>query len=273
MSQHLDKKDVRKAAITWWLCSHLTYNYQRLQAGAITTVMGPLLNKMYEGNEEKVAEGLQRHMLYFNTEPRLGAVLPGMVVALEEGIANNPTDEDVDASMVTEIKTALMGPLAGIGDTVFAGLLKPVYLSICLGWAVQGYIWGALAFGIGFTLIDFLLTYIMFTNGYKLGMNSVDRFLENSFINKITTFLGIVGLFCLGAMIIKYVSIGMVATVTLSTGKVELGELLNKIIPGLLPLLFTLLGYRLQVKGWSITKILLLLFAIGFVGGAIGLLG
>lgn len=272
MAKRLNKRDVRKAAFTWWLSSHLTYNYQRLQSGALTTVMGPLLEKMYDGDKEKVAKGLQRHMLYFNTEPRLGAVIPGMAVALEEGLANNPSEE-TDEAMITEIKTALMGPLAGIGDTVVAGLLKPIFLSVTLGWAAQGYIWGAFAFGLGFTIVDFLMTYIMFNQGYKLGIESVDKFLESGFVSKVTSFLGIVGLFCLGAMIVKYVSVGAVLQLNLSTGTMVIGDLLNKIIPCILPLGFTLFAYYLQVKGKSITKILLILFIIGFLGGAIGLLG
>lgn len=272
MPKSLDKKDIKKAAVTWWLTSHLTYNYQRLQAGSMTTVMGPLLNKMYEGDKEEITDGLQRHMLYFNTEPRLGAFLPGMVVALEEGIANNPTEE-IDKSMVTEIKTALMGPLAGIGDTVVAGLLKPIVLSVTLGWASQGQIWGAFAFGIVFTLMDFAMTYGMFTQGYKLGMDSIDRFLEGPFIKKMTSFLGIVGLFCLGVMIVKYVSIQAVLEFKLATTTLSIGETLNKIIPSFLPLAFTFLAYWLQVKGQSVTRVLLVLFAIGFAGGALGILG
>lgn len=272
MAKSLDKKDVRKAALTWWLTSHLTYNYQRLQAGSMTTLMGPLLEKMYEGDKDEIADGLQRHMLYFNTEPRLGAFLPGMAVALEEGIANNPVEE-VDKSMVTEIKTALMGPLAGIGDTVFSGLLKPIFLSITLGWASQGQIWGAFVFGIGFTLIDFAITYGLFTQGYKLGMDSIDRFLEGPFINKLTSFLGIVGLFCLGVMIVKYVSIEAIWEVKLSTSTISLNETLNSIVPSFLPLAFTLLAYGLQVKGQSVTRVLLVLFILGFIGGAFGILG
>ena len=72
---------------------------------------------------------------------------------------------------------------------------------------MQGYVWGAWAYGIGVTLLDFAITYFMFMRGYQLGMDSIDRFLESGFVKKITTFLGIVGLFCLGAMIVKYVSI------------------------------------------------------------------
>lgn len=268
----LTKKDVKKAAIFWWATSHTTYNYQRLQAGSLTSMMGPVLNKLYHGNKEKITEGLQRHMQYFNTEPRWGAILPGMTVALEEGLAND-TSGDMDASMITEIKTALMGPLAGIGDTVWAGLIKPVILSITLGWAMQGYIWGAWAYGIGVTLLDFAITYLMFTQGYKLGMDSIDKFLEGGFIAKVTTFLGIVGLFCLGVMIVKYVTIGAVFEIEMTTGTLNIGEIMNKIFPCLVPLGITFLSYWLLVKGKSVTTVLLILFLIGFVGGAVGFLG
>mgnify|MGYP000773383148 FL=1 len=166
-----------------------------------------------------------------------------------------------------------MGPLAGIGDTVWAGLIKPVILSIILAWAAQGYVWGAWMYGIGVTLLDFVITYVMFNQGYKLGVDSVDKFLEGGFIGKVTTFLGMVGLFCLGAMIVKYVTIGAVLKISLTTGELDFGALVNRIFPCLLPLAFTYLSYKLQVKGKSITTVLLVLFVIGFVGGAIGLLG
>ena len=272
MSSKLEKKDIRKAGITWWLSSQLTYNYQRLQAGGFAATMGPILAKLYGDDKESISKGLERHMLYFNTEPRFGAFLPGMVVALEEGIANNPNDES-DTNIITELKTALMGPLAGIGDTITQGLAKPLLLSITLGWAQQGYIWGALVFGIGFTLFDFIVTQTMFHQGYKLGIDSIDKFLDTRILNKLTTFLGIVGLFSLGAMIVKYVPVQAITEFKLATGTISIGDTLNKIIPSFLPLLFTLLAYWLQVKGHTVTKVLLILFAIGFVGGAIGILG
>lgn len=268
----LEKKDVKHAFLFWWVCSHMTYNYQRLQAGAMTGMMGPVLNKLYKGNKEKVSEGLKRHMLYFNTEPRWGAVLPGMSVALEETLAND-TSGDMDASTITEIKTALMGPLAGIGDTIWAGLMKPIILSIILSWAMQGYVAGAWVYGIGVMLLDFAVTYMMFTQGYKLGINSVDRFLEGGFIKKVTTFLGIVGMFSLGAMIVKYVTISAVFSIDMTTGKLALGDILNKIVPSFVPLLVTLFAYWLQKKGKSVTFVLLMLFLIGFIGGATGILG
>ena len=268
----LTQKDVKSAALWWWWTSHMTYNYQRLQAGSLSSMMGPLLEKLYNGDKDKISEGLVRHMQYFNTEPRWGAVIPGMVVALEEGIATSD-DDMMDASTIVEIKTALMGPLAGIGDTVWAGLIKPIILSILLGYAMDGAVWAAWAWGLGVTALDFGITYVMFMQGYKFGVDSIDRFLDSGFINKVTTALGIVGLFCLGAMIVKYVGINAILTFEMSTSTVNVGELLNKILPSFLPLLLTYFAYKLQVKGFSVVKVLIILFVIGFAGGAIGLLG
>jgi len=268
----LDKKDVKKACLFWWLTSHSTYNYQRLQAGPMAGMMGPILDKLYKGDKEKVSEGLTRHMLYFNTEPRWGAILPGMTVALEETLANDTTGE-MDGAVITDIKTAMMGPLAGIGDTIWAGLIKPVILSIILAWAMQGVVGAAWIWGVGVMLLDFAVTYIMFHKGYELGLNSVDKFLDGGFIKKITTFLGIVGMFSLGAMIVKYISVQVVLSVAMTTTTLEFGSILNRIIPCFVPLSLTLLAYWLQKKGKSVTFVLLVLFAIGFVGGALGILG
>lgn len=113
----------------------------------------------------------------------------------------------------------------------------------------------------------------MFTRGYKLGAESVDKFLEGGFVKTVTTAIGIVGMFCLGAMIVKYVSISAVMKLEMTTTTLDFGEILNKIVPSFVPLAMTLLSYRLQVKGKKVTTVLLVLFVIGFIGGAVGFLG
>lgn len=268
----LTKKDVQKAALFWHATSHTTYNYQRLQSGSMTSMMGPLWEKMYPNNPEKIAEGCQRQMTYFNTEPRWGAIIPGMVVALEEAYAMDPEGE-IDGGFITELKTALMGPLAGIGDSVWAGIMKPIILSITLAWAMQGNIAGAWAYWLITFGLDMGITYFMFMRGYKLGADAVDKFLEGGFIKTVTTAIGIVGMFCLGAMIVKFVGIKAVLTLEMTTTTIDIGATLNKILPSMLPLAFTLLAYWMQTKGKKVTTVLLVLFAIGFIGGAIGLLG
>lgn len=268
----LTKGDVKKAAVTWFFTSHLTYNYQRLQAGALATLMGPVLNKLYKGDNAKISEGLERHMLFFNSEPRIGSIIPGISVALEEGMATEE-GENVDHTLVTNIKTALMGPLAGIGDTLWSGLLKQIVLSIFLGWALLGNIWAPIACAILLFSLDFTITYKLFLRGYEFGMESVEKFLDSNFVKNITSALGIVGLICLGAMIVKYVSINTVLKIELETGTLNLRSLLDKLIPYIIPLSATILGFWLQVKGKSINMVLLVLFVLGFIGGATGVLG
>ncbi|GMG95355.1 PTS system mannose/fructose/sorbose family transporter subunit IID [Tepidimicrobium xylanilyticum] len=268
----LTKKDINRAFLTWHTSSHLTYNYQRMQAGAMASMIGPILAKLYPNNKEKVAEGLQRHMIFFNTEPRWGAVIPGITVALEEAYAENP--DALDPNTIVDTKTALMGPLAGIGDTLTQALIKPIILSIFLSWAMQGHVWGALGWGILMFAYDFFVTRFSFMRGYKLGLDSIDKLLDQAYVSKLTTFLGIVGMFSLGAMVVKFVSIAPIYTTVLSSGsEISLASIFDKIIPKLLPLAATLLAWRLQVKGKSTSFVLLVLFIIGFIGGALGIIG
>ena len=230
----LTNREVSAACNFWWATSHTTYNYQRLQAGSMTSMLAPLFSKWYGDNSEKLIEGLKRQLLYFNTEPRFGAIIPGIVVALEEGIATS--EGEVDATTVADIKTALMGPLAGIGDTVWAGLIKPLILSVTCAWAIQGYIWGSFVYGIGVTLLDYFVTRTTFMYGYRLGINSIDRFLEGDFVKKVTTVLGIIGLFCVGAMVVKYINFNFVIQITSGATTLDVGGILNRIMPKLLPL-------------------------------------
>ena len=46
-------------------------------------------------------------MQFFNTEPQLGSVIPGITIALEEARANGG---EVDAELIMGTKNALMGP-------------------------------------------------------------------------------------------------------------------------------------------------------------------
>ena len=111
----LSKKDVLKAFWKWTFFSHSNYNYERLQASGILQSMSHIPAKLYPDNPEEQKKFMQRHMSFYNTEPHFGGIINGMVLAMEEERANGAEIED-DA--VNSIKTGLMGPMAGIGDTL-----------------------------------------------------------------------------------------------------------------------------------------------------------
>ena len=155
-----------------------------MMGGAFASMMGPILKKLYPNNQDEVIDGLKRNTLFFNTEPLWGAVIPGLVVALEEQKSKDP--ESISGETIINLKSSLMGPLAGIGDTLSQALFTPILLSICLGWASNGNILGPLVFSFGMFIYQNAVTSYTFGAGYRLGTTAVEKFLDSDLVNKIT---------------------------------------------------------------------------------------
>lgn len=265
----LTAKDLEMATLRWWLMSHLSYNYQRMQAGGFASMMGPILKKLYPDKREEVIAGLKRHMMFFNTEPRWGAVIHGITIALEEQKAKG---EDISEQTIIDLKSSLMGPLAGIGDTISGALYKPVILGICLGWAASGSLMGPLFFALALLGYDFFVTRFSIRKGYQLGTSAVTTLLEGGLFKTITTFFSIMGLFVLGIMVCKFITVDVAFVPVLGGKEIVFKDLLDKIVPKALPLVITLVSWRAVMKGYRIINILLSLFAFALIGGALGII-
>ena len=273
----LTKKDVQKAALTWFVSSHMTYNYQRLQAGAMTSMLGPVFQKLYGDNKEKIIEGCQRQMLYFNTEPRWGAIIPGMVVALEEAYATDP-EGGVDGGLITEIKTALMGPLAGIGDVVSQSIVYPILAGVCIQLALAGNYAGPILFEIIYKAIMLTLGYNMYMLGYKQGKSAIISFLKTGVLNQILDLVSIVGLMVVGSMAVNNISYNLSLIgweVQNEIGSVSFNlqtTVLDALLPGILPLGLVLGVRALLKKRVKPNTIILIMFVLAFVTVGLGAL-
>lgn len=267
----LSKRDVFMAFVRWILLSHSAYNYQRLQGGAFATMMGPLLQKMYPDRPEEVREGLQRHMQFFNTEPRYGAVIHGLVIAMEEERAMG---SDIPVDAISDIKTSLMGPLAGLGDTLHQALFIPIMLAICLGWASSGNLLGPILYPVAMVVAEITITYVSFMAGYRYGSDAIERILEGGLLRKITTGASVMGLMVVGTMIVRFVTVQVPLNITIGQTEIALGAgVFDMILPKLVPLLFAVITWRQLASGKSMLKVLLTLAAIGMVFGWLGVLG
>lgn len=153
----LSKKDIIKSYLIWTFFSHSTYNYERMQASGVVHALGPSLEKLYGKGTDELKDALKRHMEFFNTEPNIGGCILGITLALEE---QKSQDEDVDPEMISSIKTGLMGPLAGIGDTIWQGTLSPIALGIFLGMAKEGNLLGPVFYLLTIGIVLFGLGYI-----------------------------------------------------------------------------------------------------------------
>jgi PTS system mannose-specific IID component len=265
----LSKMDIEFAIFRWWIMSHLSYNYQRMQAGGFASMMGPILKKLYPNNHEAVVAGLKRHMMFFNTEPRWGAVIHGIVIALEEQKAKG---SDIDESTIIDLKSSLMGPLAGIGDTISGALYKPVILGICLGWAAAGSIMGPIVFACAMLGYDYTITRLSIKKGYKLGTSAVTTILEGGLFKKLTTFFSIMGLFVLGIMVCKFITVDFAWVPVLGGKEIVIKDMMDKIVPKALPLAITIVSWQAIMRGYRVVNVLLALFVFALAGGALGLI-
>ena len=99
----------------------------------------PFINKFYKNDEEGKKAALTRSMSYFNTTITLSTFIMGLVASMEK---KNSEQKDFDASSINAVKSSLMGPLAGIGDSIFWGVLRVIAAGIAVGLGMTGNILG-----------------------------------------------------------------------------------------------------------------------------------
>lgn len=132
--------------------------------------MLPLVEELYDTKEEQT-EALKTYSAFFNTEPQLGTVIVGMTAGLEEAKANG---EDIDGEMINGIRAGLMGPVAGIGDSLLVGTLIPILLGVALGLSSGGSPLGAIFYIIAYNVILTLGMRLLYFKGYELGGKAVE---------------------------------------------------------------------------------------------------
>jgi mannose PTS system EIID component len=253
----LTRADVRRSFWLWTFFSHANYNYERLQGTAFAQAMVPILKKLYKDPEDLKA-GLKRHLVFFNTEPNVGGIIHGAVIAMEEQRANGA---DIDDDTINSVKSGLMGPLAGVGDTISQGTITPILLSIGIGMAQAGNILGPIFYFVAEVAIMIGLAYFFWFQGYDRGREGVTALLRSGALDRLVLGAGALGNLVLGALAYQFVHVYVTLTLIVGDGHFELNELLASIMPGILPLLFTLLTWWLLTKR-RISPILLLVVYI-----------
>ncbi len=297
----LSKKD---RVSVWWRSTFLqgSWNYERMQNGGWAFSMIPAIKKLYKTKEDRAA-ALERHLEFFNTHPYVASPIIGVTLALEEERANGAPVDDVT---IQGVKVGMMGPLAGIGDPVFWFTVKPILGALAASLAMSGNILGPIIYFLGWNIIR--MTFMWYTQefGYKAG-SKITEDLSGGLLQDITKGASILGMFILGSLVNRWVSINfapVVSTVKLDKGAyidwnnlpsgaegiktaleqqaaglslssekvTTLQDNLNSLIPGLAALCLTLFCMWLLKKKVSPIVIILGLFVIGIVFHLIGLM-
>ena len=246
----LTRGDVQRSFWLWTFFSHANYNYERLQGTAFAQAMTPIIRKLYKDPDE-IKAALKRHLIFFNTEPNVGGIIHGAVIAMEEERANGaPIDDDA----INSVKTGLMGPLAGIGDSISQGTITPILLSIGISLAASGNILGPIVYLVLEVGIMLALAYFMWMQGYDRGRAGVTEMLRGGTLDRFLTGAGVLGNLVMGALAYQFVHFYLTWTIGIDAGggnttRFDLNaDFFAKIMPGLLPLGWVLLTWYLIAR-------------------------
>ena len=281
-----------------------SWNYERMQNGGWCYSIIPAIKKLYKTEEDRAA-ALKRHLEFYNTHPYVSAPVMGVTLALEEERANGMP---VDDQTVQGVKVGMMGPLAGVGDPVFWFTVRPILGALGASLALSGSIVGPLLFFVVWNIIRIAFLWYTQEFGYKVG-TSIAKDMSGGLLGKVTEGASILGMFIIGALVQRWVSISftpVVSQVTQSKGAyiewdklpkgaagikealsqyaslganglnqtkvTTLQQNLDQLIPGLAALLLTLLCCYLLKKKVSPIVIIIALFVVGIVARVIGIM-
>lgn len=249
-----------------------SWNFERMQALGYCFGMIPIIRRLYDGPDRAAA--LKRHLEFYNTQPFVTAPIIGITAAMEEQRANGA---EIPDSVINGIKVGMMGPLAGVGDPIFWGTLRPMLAALGASLAIEGSLAGPILFFLLFNLVRLGVRWFGMQYGYAKGTDIVKDVAGNK-LQKITEGASILGLFVMGALVCKWTTVDVavkVSEITMQDGAVvrtTIQDIFNQLMPGLIPLILTFICMNLLKRKVNALWIIFGLFAVGIIGYYFGIL-
>ncbi|MCS3430931.1 PTS N-acetylgalactosamine transporter subunit IID [Klebsiella sp. BIGb0407] len=233
-----------------------SFNYERMQASGWLYGLLPALKKIHI-NQQDLARAMKGHMGSFNTHPFLVTFVIGIILAMERA------KQDVNSIQSTKI--AVGAPLGGIGDAMFWLTLLPICGGIGASLALQGSILGAVVFLVLFNTLHFSLRFGLAHYAYRLGVAAIPLLKVST--RKVGHAASTVGITVIGALVATYVHLSTTLEITAGNKVVKFQvDVVDKLMPAFLPLLYTLTIYGLVRRGWSPLKLIGLTVVLGITG-------
>ncbi|MEG2330574.1 PTS system mannose/fructose/sorbose family transporter subunit IID [Anaerorhabdus sp.] len=286
----ITKKTLNSSFWRWFYGNLTCFSHEHMQTFGYMWSMLPIIQELYDTKDEQ-AEKLTTYYPFFNTEPQIGSIVVGITAGLEEARANG--NSEIDDEMINGIRAGLMGPLAGIGDSLIVGTYIPVLLGIALGLAEGGSIIGPLFYIVVWNVTSIWFQKFIYNKGYELGGSAVEVIVGEQ-ATALRESVIIMGQVIVGAMAASWVNIStaLVLTTAGATGEkmvlakngvdivtekfdttkdVLLQASLDGAFPKILTMLFVLFCWWLMAKK-NVTpiKVMGLMIVIAIVGVLVG---
>ncbi len=266
----LTKKDYTITTLRSYILQN-SFNYTDYQGVGYLNSILPALKKMYKDDPEKLKEVAKANLEFYNTNPHTIPFITSLQLAMY--------DDGQSIENARSIKMALMGPLSGIGDSLAQFGLAPLFSTIFAGLALSGLAFAPVGFWLAICLSLLAVKLLMGHLGYKLGTEAIK--ILSSKIGEISEAANIVGVTVISALATKYVKASLAVqyvaeeTVNGVTSEkiIRMQEVLDKIMPNLLPVVTTIIVfYLLKKKKWNTYKLLGLLFSVGILFSTLGII-
>jgi PTS system mannose-specific IID component len=228
--------------------TQFAHNYERMQSLSLTYDMVPILNELYKDRpKEERVNAMQRYLEYFNTHPLAIPFIIGILASVEES-----TDEEHKDSVIS-IKTGLMGPFAGLGDSMLNLTWYPIAGSIGASMCIAtGSIIGPIVMFLLINLLYWPIKYFGLHKGYEKGLALIQaeegtRGLK--IFDRLSNFANVLGIVVVGGLIPSTVKLATGLEIASGDGVLNIQQQIDSIMPSLLPVLVTVVCYLLIKKG------------------------
>lgn len=271
LTNNLSREDKKMINSICWRslnahCSRVGGQARQMAIGFLWQIM-PALNRYYKDQPEKKKEALYRHVQFCNVSNAIYPFLAGLVASMEK---ENSEVDDFDTSSIVAIKAALMGPLAGIGDSLLFSVVRVIAAGIGISFALKGSILGPILFFLIYNGCTMALRFSLGYVGFISGSSFITNMYQNGTLKILTKCAGILGLIMVGAMTASTVKFTTAISIPIPGGEaVALQSSLDTLFLGLVPLLLTFGCKKLLDKNVNINWIMVGIFVLSLLMAAV----
>lgn len=265
--------DLLNAWWRWMRVVEVPVSFDRMQGISFFYSVYKIIKKIYKDDPEEMDKVMKRHSQLFNSEAAWGSVIHGIVISLEEEKSNG--NEDVTEEMIDSIKIGLMGPLAGIGDSVSQGIVMTISLAVFVPFAIDGgSYFAAFIPSIIYLVYTHAWSWYLFKTGYKTGRSSISELLNSGRVSQIIDVASILGLFMIGGLSADYVNFETALTFTSEAAEtIDIQAILDGILPNMLPFILVLgIYYYIQKQGNKYLRVIIYIMVFAVILTLLGIM-
>jgi PTS system mannose-specific IID component len=244
------------------------FSMVKMEANSFTLTMMPALDEIYKDDPEGKAEALLRHQNFFNTHAVPLSFIAGLAYAMEK---QKKETGGIDGTTINSVKVSLMGPTAGMFDSLFFNGLRIIAAGIAIGLNSTGNFLGSLIFILLYGVTQSIVKYFFVNWGYVYGTSFIDQVFSSGLMQALTKATSILGLMMIGAMTAQMVNVPLNWTLNIGQATLVVQDVVNQIFPGLLSILLLFYLVRLIKKGVRPIMLILGILVFALLGALLGI--